>query len=227
MDILIVDDEPKLASLLRGVLQERDFRVDVASDGVQGRALAKRGCYDLAVLDVGLPGVDGFTVLRTLRDHPRTRVLMITGRGGIEDRVRGLQEGADDYLVKPFAIQEFLARVDALLRRGQNVMPNASVLHVADLEVDVLRRRTSRAGRHLHLTAKEFSLLTLLIRNRGKVLSRKTLAEQLWDMNFAGDFNVVDVAIWRLRAKMDDPFERKLLQAVRGVGYVIDEVDRA
>lgn len=227
MDILIVDDEPKLASLLRGVLQERDFRVDVAIDGVQGRALATKGCYDLAVLDVGLPGVDGFTVLRSLRDHPRTRVLMITGRGGIEDRVRGLQEGADDYLVKPFAIQEFLARVDALLRRGQNVRPNASVLHVADLEVDVLRRRTSRAGRHLHLTAKEFSLLALLIRNRGQVLSRKTLAEQLWDMNFAGDFNVVDVAIWRLRAKMDDPFERKLLQAVRGVGYVIDEVDRA
>lgn len=225
MDILVVEDELKLAALLKRLLEERGFSVDVASDGLQGRERVMRKAYDLAVLDIGLPGVDGFAVLRILQSSPHTRVLMLTGRDSVEDRVRGLQEGADDYLVKPFAIEEFEARVDALLRRGQEVAPPTGVLQIADLEIDLLRRRSARAGRRLHLTAKEFSLLALLIRNRGRVLTRKMLAEQIWDMNFVGDTNVVDVAVWRLRAKMDDPFERKLLQTVRGVGYVIDEHD--
>jgi two-component system copper resistance phosphate regulon response regulator CusR len=172
-----------------------------------------------------LPGVDGFGVLKALRGQANTPVLMLTARDRVEDRVRGLQEGADDYLVKPFAFSELLARVGALLRRGgaSAVVAETTQLRLADLELDLASRKAWRAKNRLALTAKEFTLLTLLLRRRGQILSRTTLAEQVWDMNFDSDTNVVEVAVRRLRAKLDDPFEAKLLHTVRGMGYVLEE----
>jgi two-component system copper resistance phosphate regulon response regulator CusR len=173
-----------------------------------------------------LPGVDGFGVLRSIRAEKRNLpVLMLTARDAVADRVQGLEQGADDYLVKPFAFSELLARVGALLRRGQNgagAAP-ATQLALADLEVDLIARRAARAGERLDLTAKEFNLLALLLRRRGQILSRTTLAEQVWDMNFDSDTNVVEVAVRRLRAKLDDPFPAKLLHTVRGMGYVLED----
>jgi two-component system copper resistance phosphate regulon response regulator CusR len=199
--------------------------VDLAHDGIEGRRLATGGDYDLVLLDLMLPGVDGFGVLAAIREHKRQLpVLMLTARDKIEDRVRGLEQGADDYLVKPFAFSELLARVGALLRRGNNgTAQPTTVLSLADLEVDLLARRASRGTDRLDLTAKEFNLLTLLLRRRGQILSRTTLAEQVWDMNFDSDTNVVEVAVRRLRAKLDDPFPAKLLHTVRGMGYVLEE----
>lgn len=167
-----------------------------------------------------LPGVDGFEILASVREHKDTPILMLTARDAVEDRVRGLEGGADDYLVKPFAFSEFLARVQALLRRGRAQEP--SVLRLAGLELDLARRRAQRDGRRLDLTAKEFNLLVLLLRRQGQVLSRTTLAEQVWDMNFDSDTNVIDVAVRRLRGKLDDPFDAKLLHTVRGMGYVLE-----
>jgi two-component system copper resistance phosphate regulon response regulator CusR len=224
MRLLVIEDEPKLADYLHRGLSENGHVVDVARDGIEGRRLATEGDYDLLLLDIMLPGIDGFGVLKALRARANTPVLMLTARDRVEDRVRGLQEGADDYLVKPFAFSELLARVGALLRRGA-ASPNdgGTQLRLADLEIDLASRKAFRAERRLALTAKEFTLLTLLLRRRGQILSRTTLAEQVWDMNFDSDTNVVEVAVRRLRAKMDDPFDAKLLHTVRGMGYVLEE----
>ena len=224
MRLLVIEDEPKLADYLHKGLSENGYVVDVASDGIRGRLLACEGEYDLVLLDLMLPGIDGFGVLKAMRERGQTPVLMLTARDKIEDRVRGLQDGADDYLVKPFAFSELLARVGALLRRGGNgASAGGTQLRLADLEIDLASRKAHREGKRLDLTAKEFTLLTLLLRRRGQVLSRTTLAEQVWDMNFDSDTNVVEVAVRRLRAKLDDPFQNKLLHTVRGMGYVLED----
>jgi two-component system copper resistance phosphate regulon response regulator CusR len=226
MRLLVIEDEVKLAQYLHKGLSENGHVVDLAHDGIEGRRLALGGDYDLVLLDIMLPGVDGFAVLRSIRAEKRQLpVLMLTARDEVADRVQGLEQGADDYLVKPFAFSELLARVGALLRRGQNgagAAP-ATQLALADLEVDLIARRATRAGERLDLTAKEFNLLALLLRRRGQILSRTTLAEQVWDMNFDSDTNVVEVAVRRLRAKLDDPFPAKLLHTVRGMGYVLED----
>ena len=222
MKILIVEDEAKTGDYLRQGLGEAGFVVDLARDGLDGLHLALTESYDLAVLDVMLPGIDGWQVLqgirRTGREFP---VLFLTARDEVDDRVHGLELGADDYLVKPFAFTELLARVRALLRRGAKVKETDS-LRAADLELDLLRRRVTRAGRRIDLTAKEFALLELLLRRQGEVLPRSLIASQVWDMNFDSDTNVVDVAVRRLRAKIDDAFEAKLIRTVRGMGYVLE-----
>ncbi|MGY0130759.1 heavy metal response regulator transcription factor [Bordetella bronchiseptica] len=221
MRILVIEDEPKLADYLHKGLSEQSHIVDVARDGVNGRHLALEGDYELVILDVMLPDIDGFAVLAALRAAARnTPVLMLTARGRVEDRVRGLEGGADDYLVKPFAFSELLARVHALQRRGRS--QESTLLRLADLELDLASRKAQRGGRRLDLTAKEFSLLALLLRRQGQILSRTTLAEQVWDMNFDSDTNVIDVAIRRLRGKLDDPYDAKLLHTVRGMGYVLE-----
>ena len=226
MRLLVIEDELKLSDYLHKGLSENGYVVDVARDGIQGRHLATQGEYDLLLLDLMLPGIDGFGVLKAVRAQGNTPVLMLTARDKVEDRVRGLQEGADDYLVKPFAFSELLARVGALLRRGANGTAHAATqLRLADLEVDLVSRKVYRADKRLDLTAKEFSLLSLLLRRSGQILSRTTLAEQVWDMNFDSDTNVVEVAVRRLRAKLDDPFNPKLLHTVRGMGYVLEERD--
>jgi two-component system copper resistance phosphate regulon response regulator CusR len=225
MRLLVVEDEPKVAEYLRKGLSENGYVVDVARDGIEGRHLATEGEYDLLLLDLMLPGVDGFGVLKAVRAKGQLPVLMLTARDKVEDRVRGLQEGADDYLVKPFAFSELLARVAALLRRGATAAAanGGTQLKLADLELDLVARKAWRAQQRLDLTAKEFTLLTVLLRRRGQILSRTTLAEQVWDMNFDSDTNVVEVAVRRLRAKIDDPFTPKLLHNVRGMGYVLEE----
>jgi two-component system copper resistance phosphate regulon response regulator CusR len=227
MRLLVVEDELKLAQYLQKGLSENGHVVDLARDGIEGRRLATGGEYDLVLLDLMLPGVDGFGVLAAIRAaNRRLPVLMLTARDKVEDRVRGLEQGADDYLVKPFAFSELLARVGALLRRGANGQAQATTaLALGDLELDLVTRKAQRAGQRLDLTAKEFKLLTLLLRRRGQILSRTTLAEQVWDMNFDSDTNVVEVAVRRLRAKLDDPFPAKLLHTVRGMGYVLEERD--
>ncbi len=224
MRLLVIEDEAKLADYLHKGLSENGYVVDVARDGIDGRRLAVDGDYDLVLLDLMLPGIDGFGVLKAVRAKGNRPVLMLTARDKVEDRVRGLQDGADDYLVKPFAFSELLARVGALLRRGAgNAVASGTQLQLADLEIDLASRKAHRARQRLDLTAKEFNLLTLLLRRRGQVLSRTTLAEQVWDMNFDSDTNVVEVAVRRLRAKLDDPFPNKLLHTVRGMGYVLED----
>ena len=226
MKILIVEDEPKTGDYLRQGLTEAGYVVDLARDGLDGLHLAQSGDYDLLVLDVMLPGLDGWGVLQTVRRGGHEMpVLFLTARDQVEDRVRGLELGADDYLVKPFAFSELLARVRTLLRRGGRAK-EPDVLRAADLELDLLRRRVMRAGTRIDLTAKEFALLELLLRRQGEVLPRSLIASQVWDMNFDSDTNVIEVAVRRLRAKVDDPFEPKLIRTVRGMGYVLD-VDEA
>ncbi|TXD72859.1 response regulator [Mitsuaria sp. TWR114] len=226
MKLLVIEDEDKLGEYLRGGLTQEGFVVDLVRDGVDGLHQASEGAYDLVLLDGVLPGIDGLAVLAALRqqDHTRTLpVLMLTARAEVEDRVRGLQAGADDYLVKPFAFSELVARIQALLRRASATpVAEATVLKLADLELDLLRRKAHRAGQRLDLTAKEFSLLTLLLRRQGQVLSRTELAEQVWDMNFDSGTNVVEVAVRRLRTKLDWPFDAPLLHTVRGMGYVLE-----
>jgi len=225
LKILVIEDERKLAEYLKRALSEHNYVVDVAADGISGLHLAQETQYDLILLDVMLPGRDGFSVLAELRKRDRVPVLMLTARDKLEDRVRGLQDGADDYLVKPFALSELLARVLALGRRQNNsvIEPNRqNVLKVGDLELDLLRRRATRGSTRLDLTAKEFTLLALLMKKQGQVLSRLDLAEQVWDINFNSNTNVVEVAVRRLRGKVDDPFPTKLLHTVRGMGYVLE-----
>jgi two-component system copper resistance phosphate regulon response regulator CusR len=225
MKLLVIEDEVRLADYLRKGLSENGYVVDVAHDGIDGLHLAVEGTYDLVVLDVMLPGKDGFEVLAGLRSRRQTPVLMLTARDAVEDKVRGLTAGADDYLGKPFSFSELLARVQALLRRGgaERDAQLATTLRMGDLELDLARRRATRAGKRLELTPKEFNLLTLLLRRRGEVLSRTVLAEQVWDINFESDTNVVEVAVRRLRGKLDEPFGSKLLHTVRGMGYVLEE----
>lgn len=226
MRVLVIEDERKLADYLKRALSEHNYVVDVAYDGVDGLHLARETQYDLILLDVMLPGMDGFSILGELRSkNDQVSVLMLTARDKVEDRVRGLHGGADDYLVKPFALSELLARVLAISRRqGQSKTESskANTLQIGDLELDLLRRRATRAGVRLDLTAKEFTLLALLMRKQGEVLSRLDLAEQVWDMNFNSNTNVVEVAVRRLRGKLDDPFDQKLLHTVRGMGYVLE-----
>lgn len=222
MKILLVEDEPKTVAFLRKGLTEHGFVVDAAERGDDGLHLALTHHYEAVVLDVMLPGLDGWAVLAEMRRAGRTTpVLFLTARDAVDDRVRGLELGADDYLVKPFAFAEFLARVRSLLRRGPVRQPES--LQVADLEIDLVRLKATRAGRHLDLTPKEFLLLSLLARRAGEVLSRTLIAEQVWDVNFESDTNVVDVNVRRLRAKADDPFDQKLIHTVRGVGYVLED----
>ena len=223
MRVLLVEDEAKLAEYVRKGLSENGFVVDVAKDGIDGKHLALHGEYDLVVLDVMLPGIDGFGVLKALRESRNTPVLMLTARDSVEDRVKGLQDGADDYLVKPFAFSELLARLQALGRRSVRATADeVNVLRLGPLELDLVKRKATRDGKRLDLTSKEFILLTLFLRRQGQVLSRTVLAEQVWDMNFDGDTNAVEVAIRRLRAKLDDPFEHKMLRTVRGMGYALE-----
>jgi two-component system copper resistance phosphate regulon response regulator CusR len=220
MKILIVEDEPKAGDYLVKGLQESGYVADLSRNGVDGLSLALEIDYDLIVLDVMLPQMDGWQVLARLRERKETPVLFLTARDDVADRVKGLELGADDYLVKPFAFAEFLARVKTLMRRGP--VREAEVIRVADLEIDVLRRRVSRGGQRIELTAKEFALLHLLAKRQGEVLSRTQIASMVWDMNFDSDTNVVDVAIRRLRVKLDDPYPLKLVQTVRGMGYLLE-----
>lgn len=225
MKILVVEDEPKTGTYLKRGLVEAGFVVDLVMDGADGLHLAVSDAYDLAILDVMLPGLDGWGVLQGIRKAGKEMpVLFLTARDQVEDRVKGLELGADDYLVKPFAFSELLARVRTLLRRGAKVKESES-LRVADLELDLMRRRVVRSGRRIDLTAKEFALLELLLRRQGEVLSRSLIASQVWDMNFDSDTNVIDVAIKRLRVKMDEGFEQKLIHTVRGMGYVLEATD--
>jgi len=221
MKILVVEDEPKTGDYLKQGLAEAGYVVDLVRDGLDGVHQATTEAYDLVVLDVNLPGLDGWGVLRSIRKEGRMMpVLFLTARSQVDDRVKGLELGADDYLLKPFAFSELLARVRTLLRRGKATEPD--VLHVADVELDLLRRRVHRGGRRIDLTAKEFMLLELLMRRHDEVLPRSLIASQVWDMNFDSDTNVIEVAVRRLRAKIDDGFEPKLIQTVRGMGYVLE-----
>jgi two-component system copper resistance phosphate regulon response regulator CusR len=221
MKILVVEDEAKTAKFLMKGLGEAGHIVDVAADGLEGVHLAQEVDFDLIVLDVMLPVLNGWQVLARLREASRkTLVLMLTARDSVHERVRGFELGADDYLVKPFAFSELLARVRSLLRRS-TPRPQET-LRMADLEIDLLRQRTTRAGQKIELTSKEFLLLTLLARRAGEVLSRTMIAESVWDMNFDSDTNVVDVNVRRLRSKVDDPFPVKLIRTVRGAGYVLE-----
>lgn len=223
MRILVIEDELKTAAYLKKGLEESGYAVDVANDGPQGLILALEEEYDVIVLDVMLPGMDGWTIVKTLRTTRTTPVLFLTARDDVDDRVRGLELGADDYLVKPFAFVELLARVRTLARRGP---PRESeLIKVGDLEMDVNRRRVKRGGTRIDLTPREFSLLQLLARRQGEVLSRTQIASYVWDMNFDSDTNVVEVAIRRLRTKIDDNFPVKLIHTVRGVGYVLELKD--
>lgn len=221
MKVLVVDDEAKAAAYLRDGLAEHGFVVDVANSGEDGLHGALTERYDLVILDVLLPGLDGWSILSRLRTAGiLTPVLFLTARDAVQDRVRGLELGADDYLVKPFAFSELLARMRSVLRRGSPRQPE--IVEVADLQLDLVRQQASRGGRRLELTAKEFVLLSLFARRAGEVLSRATIAEQVWDMHFDPGTNVIDVHVRRLRSKVDEPFDRKLIRTVRGMGYVLE-----
>jgi two-component system copper resistance phosphate regulon response regulator CusR len=222
MRILVIEDERKSALNLEKGLQESGYDVDVAEEGNHGLKMARENEYDLIILDVMLPHRDGWSIISELRREGKlTPVLFLTARDTVEDRVKGLELGADDYLVKPFAFSELLARVKSVLRRTPQRQPE--LVKIGDLELDLFKQRAIRSGKKLDLTPKEFSLLSLLARRSGEVLSRNTIAEQVWDMTFDTDTNVVDVHVRRLRSKLDDPFDRKLIHTVRGVGYVLNE----
>lgn len=220
MNILIVEDEPKTVDYLYRGLTEHGCTVDIARNGIDGRHLALQNNYDVVVLDVMLPGLDGFGVLRELRAAKQTPVIMLTARDSIEDRVRGLGDGADDYLIKPFSFLELLARLQALARRNRAQEPLQ--LTIGDLKIDLLSRKAFRGGRRIDLTAKEFALLVALARREGQILSKTSIAEMVWDMNFDSNTNVVEVAIKRLRGKIDVAPSPRLLHTIRGMGYVLE-----
>jgi two-component system copper resistance phosphate regulon response regulator CusR len=221
--ILVIEDEPKTASYLKKGLSGKGFVIDVATDGIEGLHLATEWKYELLIVDILLPGRDGWSVLQELRRAgSQAYVLILSAIGRVDDRVRGLRLGADDYMVKPFAFSELVARIETILRRGpQNCTP--SVIRIADLEIDLPRCRVIRNGTRIDVTAKEFQLLALLATRSGEVISRAEITERVWDMNFDSDTNLVDVHIRRLRAKVDDPFPTKLIHTARGLGYVVEE----
>jgi len=220
--LLIVEDERKTGDYLRQGLSEAGFVVDHVTNGSDGLHLALSEPYDLIILDIMLPGLNGFEFLEAIRKVGQsTQVIFLSARDLVEDRVKGLELGADDYLVKPFSFSELLARVRTLLRRGKTI--DHTLVEVADLQVDLLKRRVTRAGQRIELTAKEFALLELLLRRKSEVLPRSLIASQVWDMNFDSDTNVVEVAIRRLRSKIDDVSDVKLIRTVRGMGYVLED----
>lgn len=222
MHILIIEDEEKTAASLRQGLSEAGYEVTVARRGDEGLLIARSQPFDLIVLDVMLPHKSGWDILRALRtEGNHTRVLCLTARDAVEDRVRGLELGADDYLPKPFAFSELFARIRTVLRRGGDGQPRR--LSVADLELDLVRQRATRRGTELDLTPKEFALLAMLAEHHGQVLPRSMIARAVWEMPLEGRSNVIDVAVRRLRAKVDEPFPIHLIHTVRGVGYVLDE----
>ncbi|MCU6500362.1 heavy metal response regulator transcription factor [Duganella sp. BJB1802] len=221
MRLLVVEDEQKAGEYLQKGLTESGFVVDWANNGPEGLHAATTSHYDLIVLDVMLPGMDGWQIVTELRKTVDTPVLFLTARDALNDRIKGLELGADDYLVKPFAFAELLVRIRTLLRRGPIKEPE--LFQIADLELDVPKRRVTRAGQRIDLTAKEFALLHLMSKRVGQVLSRPLIASQVWDMNFDSDTNVVDVAVRRLRAKIDDPYTVKLIHTIRSMGYVLED----
>lgn len=225
MKLLVVEDQAKTGDYLKQGLSEAGFNVDLVRTGLDGRHQALTEQYDLIILDVMLPDLDGWQIVQSIRESKQeTPVLFLTARDSIDDRVKGFELGADDYLVKPFAFAELLARVRSLLRRGVSA-PILTKLQVADLILDLSSRRALRSGNRIDLTNKEFSLLELLLRREGEVLPRSLIASQVWDMNFDGDSNVIDVAIRRLRSKIDDPYDHKLIHTVRGMGYKLENAD--
>jgi len=220
MRLLLIEDKKKTAAFLAKGLREDELAVEIAHDGEAGLQLARTGKYDLLIVDVMLPKKDGWAVVGELRKTGlQTPILFLTARDSVRDRVKGLELGADDYLVKPFAFSEFMARVHSLLRRGPN--PAHEILRIRDLEIDTRRHKATRAGTALNLTGKEFLLLAHLVRSVGQVVTRSEIAAHVWDINFATNTNVVDVMVRRLRAKVDDPFEPKLIHTIRGAGYVL------
>ena len=221
MRLLVVEDEQKAGEYIQKGLTESGFIVDWAQTGPEGLHAATTAHYDLIVLDVMLPGMDGWQIVTELRKTAETPVLFLTARDALNDRIKGLELGADDYLVKPFAFAELLVRIRTLLRRGPIKVPD--VFQIADLEIDVPKRRVSRGGQRIDLTAKEFALLHLMSKRVGQVLSRPLIASQVWDMNFDSDTNVVDVAVRRLRAKIDEPYAVKLIHTIRSMGYVLED----
>jgi two-component system copper resistance phosphate regulon response regulator CusR len=225
MRLLVIEDEIKTGDYVSKGLTEAGFLVDLSRNGLDGHHLAMSEPYDLIILDVMLPDVDGWRIVKALREsNQSTPVLFLTARDSVNDRVKGLELGADDYLVKPFAFAELLARVRTLLRRGTTATL-VDRLEIADLVLDLSRRRVTRGGHRIILTTREFSLLELMVRRRGEVLPRSLIASQVWDMNFDSDTNVIDVAIRRLRAKIDEPYTPKLIHTVRGMGYQLDIMD--
>ncbi|MFO7703835.1 MAG: heavy metal response regulator transcription factor [Halopseudomonas sp.] len=225
MKIMVAEDEPKTGVYLKQGLTEAGFVVDLVTNGIDAVQQALDESYDLLILDVMMPGLEGWQVLEKVRAAGSdTPALFLTARDRVEDRVKGLELGADDYLIKPFAFSELLARVRSLLRRGNSATVQTS-LAIADLQVDLLKRRVEREGKRIDLTAKEFMLLELLLRRRGEVLSKSLIASKVWDINFDSDTNIIEVAIRRLRAKIDDDFPVKLIQTVRGMGYFIDATE--
>jgi two-component system copper resistance phosphate regulon response regulator CusR len=220
MRILVVEDDISTGDYLKKGLGEAGYSVDLARNGTDGLFRALEHAYDAIVLDVMLPGLDGWQIIEVLRKKSDVPILFLTARDGVQDRIHGLELGADDYLIKPFSFTELVLRLRTLLRRG--TVREADHYAIADLQLDVLRRKAVRQEQVIPLTNKEFMLLHLLVRREGEVLSRTMIASQVWDMNFDSDTNVVDVAIKRLRAKIDRPFDVKLIHSVRGIGYVCD-----
>ncbi|ETK21388.1 MULTISPECIES: heavy metal response regulator transcription factor [Pseudomonas] len=222
MRVLVVEDEIKTAEYIQQGLSESGYVVDIVHNGVDALHLFNTIVYSLVLLDVNLPGIDGWDLLETIRKTSRVRIIMLTARGRINDKLRGLDGGADDYLVKPFEFPELLARIRSLQRRGDELVEKSTLI-VADLELDSLRHRVCRGATRIDLTTKEFALLHLLMSRTGEALARSQIISLVWDVNFDCDTNVIDVAIRRLRSKIDDPFETKLIHTLRGVGYVLEE----
>jgi two-component system, OmpR family, copper resistance phosphate regulon response regulator CusR len=221
MKVLLIEDEPKVVEYLRNGLSEQGWVVDVATDGEDGAFMAMEYDFDVVILDVMLPKLDGFSVLKRIRAQKQTPVIMLTARDRVDDRVQGLRAGADDYLIKPFSFLELVERLHALTRRART--QESTLICVGDLRVDLISRRASRDGTRLELTAKEFQLLSVLARRHGEILSKTQITELVWDVNFESDTNIVETAIKRLRAKLDGPFANRLLHTIRGMGYVLEE----